>query len=721
MALDVRYLPTKKILMRNLVSASALAVLLVVVSATAGLTSGAPADASDLGPVLDISDRSAGVVVEAEGEESIAEVLRLAGAWGIDASFEDQTYGIISLDSSASDEGFISLLASVQGVKSISSEKKVRATLVPDDTYADLQWGLDTVNAYEAWDITRGGHEVVVAVLDTGIDWNHPDIAPNIWNDSAGYHGYNFIAENHFPMDDNVNAYDDSGNWLPNQYTYHGTHVAGVVGAVMNNAIGVAGMAQVRLMAVKVMNDSGEGTDSMVANGIYYAVENHADIITMSLGVDGASTALRNAVDHASREGCVMVAAAGNSGSSYVSYPAAYPQVIAVGATDSADRLASFSNYGLNLDIMAPGVSIYSTQGGGSNYQYLSGTSTAAPYVAGTAALMLSINPALTPVDIGDFLNSTARDISRTGYDTMTGWGLVNAFDAVESVAEPTITFTEYPDYAPLNTTVSITWMVSGGDPGTIQSTYLRWGTTSTSLTEMSDTFSGTTWQVFTYDGIRSPDQNGTLYIRGYAVVDGMTYESDILALPVHERVEDNIILQFFRDVQDFIFNDLGIYNFLLLLCVIVAVPAIAIALRPKRRRSVVHTYEAAPQTSAPPAQPYVPPPPPPPRFEAYVDLVGQDIMPPAIKVVEGTKVVWVNRSWAPPPGISIRSGRLDEAGEHPDGVFQSGMLIAPGDYWSATFHRPGVYEYYLTGIWKRAKIVVEPYTPGKEYVATAA
>ena len=709
--------------MRNIVSASALVVLLLIVSAAAGPSSGTPADSPDSGPTVDISDRSADVVIETLGQGQVAEVLRLAGAWGIEATFSDEASGIVTLDSSAADDYFVGMLESLPGVTSISSEKKVRASFVPDDSYVDFQWGLDTINAYEAWDITRGEHEVVVAVLDTGIDWNHPDIAANIWNDSDGYHGFNFIDDNNLPMDDNINAYDESGTWLPNQYTYHGTHVAGVVGAVINNAIGVAGMAQVRLMAVKVMNDSGEGTDAMVASGIYYAVQNNAQIITMSLGVDGASTSLRNAVDYASREGCVMVAAAGNSGSSYVSYPAAYPQVIAVGATDSTDRLASFSNYGLNLDVMAPGVSIYSTQGGGANYQYLSGTSTAAPYVAGTAALMLSINPALTPVDIGDFLNSSARDISRTGYDTMTGWGIVDAFGAVESVAEPTVTFTEYPEYAPLNSTISITWMVSGGDPGTIQSTYLRWGLTETSLTDMSGTFTGTTWQLFTYDGVKSPDQNGTLYIRGYAVVDGMTYESDLLALPVHEPVEDNVFLQFLKDVQDFIFNDLGVYNFLLLLGAIIAIPAIAIALRPKRRRTVVRTMEATPQTYAQPpaAQPYVPPPPPPPRFEAYIDLVGQEIMPPAIKVVEGTKVVWVNRNWAPPPGISIRSGRFDEAGEHPDGVFQSGMLIAPGDYWSATFHRPGVYEYYLTGIWKRAKIVVEPYSPGKDYVATAA
>jgi plastocyanin len=95
--------------------------------------------------------------------------------------------------------------------------------------------------------------------------------------------------------------------------------------------------------------------------------------------------------------------------------------------------------------------------------------------------------------------------------------------------------------------------------------------------------------------------------------------------------------------------------------------------------------------------------------------------MPSVMNVVEGTKVVWVNRQWAPPPGVAIRSGRLDQAGEHPDGMFQSGLLIAPGDYWSATFHKAGTYEYYLTGIWKTAKVIVEPHRPAGTYAPTAS
>ena len=154
----------------------------------------------------------------------------------------------------------------------------------------------------------------------------------------------------------------------------------------------------------------------------------------MSLGVEGTSTTMVNAVNYARNNDVVMIAAAGNDGTSVVSYPAAYPQVIAVGATDDTDRRASFSNYGSDLDVVAPGVMIYSTQGG-TGYQYLSGTSAAAPHVAGVAALMLTVSPALEPEEISSIINQTATDISQTAYDPMTGWGIVNAFRAVEALS----------------------------------------------------------------------------------------------------------------------------------------------------------------------------------------------------------------------------------------------------------------------------------------------
>jgi len=333
----------------------------------------------------------------------------------------------------------------------------------------------------------------------------------------------------------------------------------------------------------------------------------------------------------------------------------------------------------------------------------------------------------LTPAEIGDVLNRTARDISRTGYDTSTGWGVVNAFGAVEEIADPTVTFTEYPEYVKPNATYSITWMVSGGDPGVISSTYLTWGESADSLTQMSDSFSGSTWALFTVDDLPSLSTNGTLYLRALAVVDGTEYESVLLELPVHDPPPENFLIQFLMAVEDFILNDIGLLNFLIILGVLIAIPVIVYAARPKRRAPAasvrmaststrpLHTYE--PLSGAR----YIPPPPPPPRYEAYVDLASGDVAPQAVKVVEGTKVVWVNRSWAPPPGLMIRSGRFDGVGEHPDGLFQSGMLIAPGDYWSCQFHRVGTFDYYVTGIWKRGRIVVEPFGSGSDSDAQQA
>ena len=706
----------RRLFMRSIVSRSiSLAILLILTSSLLPTAQSASEGSSTSVAKVDISEADANIVVAVTDNVAFNEIVNLAKAKGARIAFSSEETGILSIESEKIDAASIDKISRIHGVLGVSSEKKARVLYTPNDPDLHLQWGLDAVNAYNAWDITRGNHSVVVAVLDTGIDWNHPDLAANMWDDGSGYHGYNIIDGNRLPMDDNINSYDDNGIWMPDTYTYHGTHVAGVVGAVSDNNEGIAGMAQIQLMAVKVMNDSGEGTDSYVASGIRWAVDHGADVITMSLGVEGMSTTLNNMINYASNHGVVLVAASGNSDSSQVSYPAAYPKVIAVGAVDSSERRASFSNYGDDLDVMAPGVSIFSTQAG-TSYQQLSGTSTAAPYVAGLAALMLTVNPLLTPAEIGDIINSTARDILISGYDTVSGWGIIDAFAAVEQISNPTVTITEYPEYADINSTFSITWMVSGGSPGMIQDTHLSWGTSPGALTEVSASFTGQTWARFTVSDIPSLPTNGTIYLKAYATVDGANYESDLLEMPVHEPPEDGFFTQFLQKVRHFIFDEIGVVNFLIILCVLIAIPAIALGARSRRRRAA--RIASAPSTlqhyeAIPPTQYLPPPPPPPPRFETYVDLVGHEVMPSTIKVIEGTKIVWVNRTWAPPPGVSIKSGKLDERGEHPDGMFESGVLIAPGDYWSATFHRVGVYDYYITGIWKVGKIVVEPIGQG--------
>ena len=699
--------------MRLSVCLSVLAVVLVTLSALSSHGSAAaPGDPAGQRTIVHVSDKTADVVVQVDGIGAFDKVSGIATAKGVHIGVSSSNTGLLTLKASDVNDALLKEIAAVPGVQDIASELKARTLYTPNDQSLNLQWGLQAIDAYRAWDITTGSHSVVVGELDTGVDWNNPDLVANMWNDSQGYHGYNFIANNHIPMDDNVNSYDDTGAWMPNTFTYHGTHVAGVIAAQINNAMGVAGMAQVRLMAVKVMNDSGEGTDVTVAEGLNWAVDHGANIVTMSLGVDGLSTVLQNAVTYASQHGVVMIAASGNSGDSHVSYPASYPQVIAVGAVDESNRRASFSNWGLGLELMAPGVNVYSTKGS-SGYQYLSGTSTAAPYVAGVVGLMLSVNPALTSVRIRDVLNSTATDLSTTGYDVSTGWGIVDAFRAVENVSGPTVTITKFPDYAVPNGTFSITWMVSGGRPGIINDTHLTLGPSPISMRPFYQNFTGITWAIFSVSDLPSLTANGTLYLQAVATVDSIVYRSNILIIPVHKAVASDPFTQFVNNVRNFIYNDLGVLNFALLLIVLIAIPVIVVAARSRSRVFVkAQPGFQPPMTlqSSPPPRYLPPPPPPPPRFEAHVDLIGHEVTPSVLRVTEGTKVVWVNRSWAPPPGVAIKSGKLDDAGEHPDGAFQSGLLIAPGDYWSATFHRTGTYEYYITGIWRAGKIVVEPY-----------
>ena len=697
---------------------SILAVVLMALTTFSNL--GSATTLSGQAPIesrVHITDKSADVVIMVDGTAAFDRVSSIAASKNAPFGLSSASSGVITLKASGIDDSLLAEIASVPGVKDVSSVLKARTMFVPNDPEFSLQWGVRAINATGSWDITRGNHSVVVAELDTGIDWNHPDLIANIWSDSQGYHGYNFIANNRVPMDDNVNSYDEAGNWQAGTNTYHGTHVAGIIAAGNNTGMGVAGMAQILLMAVKVMNDSGEGTDVTVSSGLDWAVDHGADIVTMSLGVDGMSSVLQQSVVRAAGRGVVMVAASGNNGDSFLSYPAAYPQVIAVGAIDASRNKASFSNWGNGLEIMAPGDRIYSTQGS-SGYQYLSGTSTATPYVAGVAALMLSVNPGLTPARVREVLNATATDMSSPNYDVSTGWGLVDAFLAVESVSGPSVTITGYPSYVVPNGTFSITWLVSGsttGNPGNISRTYLERGTSSATMIQQSRNFTGRTWEYFTTDRLASLPYNGTVYVRAVATIDGTEYVSSIQAIPVHKAVASNPFTQFIMDVQHFIFNDLGIFNFALLLAALIAIPAILIAARSRRSTTFVRAQPGfqAPVTLQNVRQAHYvpPPPPPPPRFEAHLDIIGHEVTPSVLRVKEGTKVVWVNRSWAPPPGIAVKSGKADDAGEHPDGAFQSGLLIAPGDYWSATFHRAGTYEYYLTNIWRSGKIVVEPYS----------
>jgi thermitase len=252
------------------------------------------------------------------------------------------------------------------GVEFAEPDATAEAADVPNDPYFSQQWGLNKIDATDAWTTDKGSASVKVAILDTGVSLTHPDLQSKIVS------SVNFSSSSTV---DDVNG--------------HGSHVAGIAAAMTNNGVGVAGLGyNADILNVKVLDDSGMGLYSDLASGITWAADNGADVINMSLGGTTPSSTLESAVNYAWSKGVVVVAAAGNNSSSTAFYPAAYSNVIAVAATDSLDHLASFSDYGDWVDVAAPGVNIYSTIPSG--YGYMSGTSMASPYVAGLAGLLFA-------------------------------------------------------------------------------------------------------------------------------------------------------------------------------------------------------------------------------------------------------------------------------------------------------------------------------------------
>ena len=278
--------------------------------------------------------------------------------------------------------------------------------------------GADAVNAPEVWEQGYTGEGVVVAVLDTGVDYNHNDLEDNIWTNSGE------IANN--GIDDDGNGYiDDFYGWNfdgNNNNTMdvdgHGTHVAGTI-AGMNNDYGVTGIAyDSQIMPVKVLDDNGSGTNTSVANGIYYAVDNGADVINLSLGGDFPSLEIETAIEYADAQGVIVVMAAGNSGDETPIYPASYADEygIAVGAIDEDGDMADFSNHAGSdtlTYVTAPGVDIYSTLPD-NRYDSYSGTSMATPHVSGVVALMLSADPTLENDQITQILKETSSNNTQT-------------------------------------------------------------------------------------------------------------------------------------------------------------------------------------------------------------------------------------------------------------------------------------------------------------------
>jgi serine protease len=316
--------------------------------------------------------------------------------------------------------------------------------IVPNDPYYKYQWHLDNpvyggIQMEKAWDISTGTPAVIVAIVDTGIAYETyskycqaPDLAR-----TSFVPGYDFVNNDSHPNDDNN----------------HGTHVAGTVAQSTNNSLGVAGVAfNTSLMPVKVLNKRGSGTYSNIAKGIRYAADKGAKVINLSLGGTSNSSTLKDAVAYAYQKGVTIVAACGNDNKPDCLYPAAYDAyVIAVGATQYDEKKAPYSNYGPRLDLVAPGgnLRLDQNQDGYADgvlqqtfssssrlcsfaYYFFQGTSMATPHVSGLAALLIAKGNATTSDAIRATLQSTADDLGTIGRDDTYGWGLINAYKALQ-------------------------------------------------------------------------------------------------------------------------------------------------------------------------------------------------------------------------------------------------------------------------------------------------
>ncbi|MDQ0255211.1 subtilisin family serine protease [Evansella vedderi] len=282
-----------------------------------------------------------------------------------------------------------------------------------DEFYEPYQWNLTQIFTEPGWNISIGERGVPIAIIDSGIDPDHKDLAAKITD------GYNAFEDN--------GAYEDDNG--------HGTHVAGIAGAITNNMDGIAGVSWYNpLLAVKSLDHNAEGSSLSIAKGIVWAVDNGAKVINLSLGDSHDSDIMYEAIKYAYDKDVVLIAASGNDNVDTPMYPAAYEEVLAVAAVDPHREKAVFSNFGYHIDVTAPGEHIPSTYVG-DQYVIMSGTSMSAPHVAGLAGLIRSLDPNLTNEEIYDIICYTSDDLGVEGYDPYYGFGEINIQRALEEVS----------------------------------------------------------------------------------------------------------------------------------------------------------------------------------------------------------------------------------------------------------------------------------------------
>ncbi len=357
-------------------------------------------------------------------------------------------------------------LAREPGIEFVQPGIRYRINATPNDSLAGQQWALERIGAYEAWHLTEGADSVIVSIIDTGIDYLHPDLQNKIFlnpgesgtdqqgrdkrlngvdDDNNGFvddfQGWDFTDRRGFPFDTTGGDYLDWDNDPMDENLYsHGTAVAGIIGAETNNGKGIAAVApKIKVLNLRSFDPQGYGEEDDVAAAILYSVLMGAKVINMSFGDYSYSHVLRDVIRYAYSKNVVLVASSGNSNSPDPHYPSGYSEVISVGNSTQEDYVAGSSNYGSTLDLVAPGTQIKTTSRNWS-YSDFNGTSAAAPFVSATAALILSKKP-FSNEEVKQIIKSTADDIGNPGWDPRAGAGRLNLARALKVLAPSVIKF----------------------------------------------------------------------------------------------------------------------------------------------------------------------------------------------------------------------------------------------------------------------------------------
>lgn len=377
-------------------------------------------------------------------------------------------------------ENLISLLQTDNEIEYVELAKIYQINTLPNDSLISQQWALEKIKAFDAWNITQGNPDIKLAIIDTGIDYNHPDLKNKIFlnqgefgldplgrdkrfngidDDGNGfiddYMGWDFTDRFGFPFDSSAGDYTDWDN-DPFDDQGHGTYISGIAAAQTNNISGIAGTApDIKLLNIRAFDPNGYGEEDDVAAAILYAVLMNARVINMSFGDDSFSMVLRDVIRYAHSQNLVLIASAGNRGVSSPHYPSGYSEVICVGNSTINDVVSPSSNWGSTIDLVAPGTNILTTAKNNS-YTSINGTSASAPFVSAAACLILSRSD-FSNEEVKQILKSTTDDIGESGWDLKSGAGRLNLFRALNVLA-PSIVKFDFPimDYSTFSDTLNI-------------------------------------------------------------------------------------------------------------------------------------------------------------------------------------------------------------------------------------------------------------------------